>query len=366
MKQSMNLSELARELRCQALQKKDYIVDTRSLEIRSQRLPAISCNHGKVVSTLRMQPSANIPRAMEYSLSENAHRQIAARLNIPWAYYSAMYDQSPELLDRNVNHWLQSKPEKRMIRTLDRSVRAFLSDRYRRLDNYDLAESVLPILAKMRNTEVISCDLSPEKMYIKVINKDLQREVLPGDVVQCGIVISNSEVGLGSLRVEPLVFRLVCTNGLIARDFSQRRYHVGRAAQNDVDVYELYSDETLQADDKAFFLKVQDTVRAAVDKSRFDVIVNRLQDTTSAKLQGNPVAAVELLGNKMYMSSDEQGGVLRHLIEGGNLSAYGVINAVTHYSHEVVSYERATDFERMGGQLLALGRAEWNDILTAA
>ena len=367
MKQSMNLSELARELRCQSLQKKDYIVDTRSIELRTQQLPSINtASPGKTVSTIRVEPSAAMPKAQEYSVSDNAHRQLASRLDIPWKYYETMLNTSPALLDSNVNHWFTNRPERRMIRTLDRRARAFLSDRYRRLDNYDLAEAVLPVLAKMRNAEVISCDLSDSRMFIKVINKDLQREVLPGDVVQSGIVISNSEVGLGSLRVEPLIYRLVCTNGLIAKDFSQKKYHVGRAAQNDSDAYELYSDETLIADDKAFFMKVQDTVRAAVDKSRFDVIVNRLQETTSVKLQGNPVAAVEMLASRLTLSDTEQGGVLRHLVEGRDLTAYGLINAVTHYSQELDCYDRATDFERFGGQLLALPATEWRSIAKAA
>jgi hypothetical protein len=39
-----------------------------------------------------------------------------------------------------------------MLRTLDGQVRAVLSDRYRRLDNFDLAESVLPILQQCRKS----------------------------------------------------------------------------------------------------------------------------------------------------------------------------------------------------------------------
>ena len=37
--------------------------------------------------------------------------------------------------------------DRRMIRTLDGRVRSVLSYRYRRLDNFDLAENVLPIIA---------------------------------------------------------------------------------------------------------------------------------------------------------------------------------------------------------------------------
>ncbi len=56
----------------------------------------------------------------------------------------------------------------------------------------------------------------------------MKAEVEVGDVVIAGFVISNSEVGLGSLRVEPLVFRFVCKNGMICKDYAQKRYHVGK------------------------------------------------------------------------------------------------------------------------------------------
>ena len=41
--------------------------------------------------------------------------------------------------------------------------------------------------------------------------------------------------------------------------------------------------------------------------------------------------------------------MLRHLIEGGDLSAYGLVNAVTHFAQDVDDYDRATEFEALGG-----------------
>ena len=55
---------------------------------------------------------------------ETAHQQIAARLNIPFRYYKKMQSESPDLLDQNVNRWLNQNPERRMIRVLDGKVRA--------------------------------------------------------------------------------------------------------------------------------------------------------------------------------------------------------------------------------------------------
>ena len=140
-----------------------------------------------------------------------------------------------------------------MLRTLDGRLRAFLSNRYRRLDNLELLDHVLPVIAKMKGCEIVSCDVTETHLYLKVINKTMKTEIAPGDVVQAGFVISNSEVGLGALKVEPLVYRLVCKNGMISKDLSQKKYHTGRYIEDTDSAYELYSDETLAADDKAYF-----------------------------------------------------------------------------------------------------------------
>ena len=121
------------------------------------------------------------------------------------------------------------------------------------LDNLELCAAVLTVIQEMKGATIESCEVTPTRMYLKVVNKRMKAEVAVGDVVQAGFVISNSEVGLGSVRVEPLIFRLVCKNGLICKDYSQKKYHVGKPINDSDDsAYELYSNETLAQDDKTF------------------------------------------------------------------------------------------------------------------
>jgi hypothetical protein len=199
-----------------------------------------------------------------------------------------MREDQPALLDRNVNTWLQSEEERRMLRTLDGQVRAVLSDRYRRLDNFDLAESVLPILQQLPEVRFESVELTETKMYLKCITPRLKYEMAPGDVVQAGVVISNSEVGQGTLSVQPLLFRLVCSNGLIAADRSLRKTHVGRALGGEDERIQVYQDDTLRADDKAFFLKVRDVVQAAVSEATFRQTAQKMQKTLAHPAGGRP------------------------------------------------------------------------------
>ncbi len=130
MKTGKTLVELATELERQSDTKKDFVASTSVLEMTPE---------GEL--TLETEMSSN-----GFPLTDNCHAQIATKLDIPAKYYNRMRKEAPKLLATNVNEWFHNKPERRMIRTLDGQARAFLSDRYRRLDNYDLASDVLPIL----------------------------------------------------------------------------------------------------------------------------------------------------------------------------------------------------------------------------
>jgi N utilization substance protein A len=125
-------------------------------------------------------------------------------------------------------------------------------------------------------------------------------------------------------------------------------------------------DDTLAADDRAFFLKVRDVVEAAVSEATFRQVASKLLKTRDIRLTGDPVKSVEVLANRYTLNDTERAGVLRHLIVEGDLSAYGLVNAVTHVSHEVEDYDRATEFEALGGKLIELSSSEWKEMAEAA
>jgi hypothetical protein len=221
-------------------------------------------------------------------------------------------------------------------------------------------------LHRLEGARFESVELTETKMYLKVVTPRVEYEVAPGDVVQAGIVISNSEVGCGTLSVQPLIFRLVCRNGLIAPDRALRKTHVGRALQSDEESVNVYRDDTLAADDRAFFLKVRDVVEAALSEATFRQVALKFQKTREIPLTGDPVKTVEVLANRYALNETERSGVLRHLIVEGDLSAYGLVNAVTHYSQEVEDYDRATEFEALGGRLIDLPAKDWKELAQAA
>ena len=348
MKSGISLVEMAQEIQRQNDLKADYMLDTRSLRLEpfggGLYLNAYDQSGDYAVEPLEVNAIA--------------HRQIGTHLKIPAAYYDKMLEEYPELLAQNVNAWFQREPAVRMVRTIDGTARAFLSNRYRRIDNLDIAGIVLPVLQEMEGMHFESCQLTDSRMYIKVVNTRLEAEVVPGDIVQSGIIISNSEVGLGSVSIQPLVYRLVCSNGMVVNDAQTRRNHVGRvneASEN----YQLYSEKTLEADDKAFAMKIQDTVRAVVDEVRFTRVVNMMREAKDAPMNTAAVPGiVKLVSKDFHITDDESSGVLQRLIEGND----GLSNAVTRHSQDVKDYDRATALEGIGYNILSMPARQWSRI----
>ena len=352
MMKGLSLTDLARKIEANKILKQDYIAPTESLsfevaEALDEKIPAVLlAGAGE-----HPMPILGI-----------AHDQIGSRVGIPSKYYDRMLHEQPQLLAANVNTWFHAAPEKRMVRTLGGDVRAFLSNRYNRIENEEIAEVALPILAEIPDVQIVSAEVTERRLYIQAVSPRLQGEVKRGDVVQAGVIISNSEVGHGSVSVAAMDWRLICLNGMVAQD-KFRAYHVGRRIEDNDD---LWQDDTKKADDRAVLLKVRDMVTAAVTEKYFAARLDKMRGLTDGRVTGNPSKVVELLARKVGATDAEQGGILRALIEGGDLSAWGLLNAVTAQAHEARSYDRAVEFEAAGGMLLDLPKAEWREVLEAA
>lgn len=357
MKAGLTLNEMAAEITRQHAMKADYLVDTRRMQMEPS---------GSQLFLNLLDENGNM--AVEpLEVNQIAHRQIGTGLNIPATFYDRMLESHPDLLAHNVNTLFQRESSTRMLRTLGGTARAFLSSRYRRIDNMEIANIVLPVIAEMgTDIRFESCQITDSRMYIKVVNPRLEAAVSPGDIVQSGMIISNSEVGHGSVSIQPLIYRLVCSNGMVVNDARTRRNHVGRTNNAEDDLV-VYSQETEQAIDRAFVLKIQDTVRSVVDQARFDRVIGLMKNAKDAKMNTEDVPAlVKLACREFKITEEESGGVLQHLIEGKDLSLYGLSNAVTRYAQDVESYDRSTKLESIGYSVLTMHPRLWTRINQSA
>jgi pyrroloquinoline quinone (PQQ) biosynthesis protein C len=344
------INTLVKNILNEKASKRDYIAETSTLKLT---------DGGRLVVPLR-------GRTMELETTDLCLRQIGDRVGIPSKYVERMRVAAPELLARNVNHWFAAQPEKRMVRALTTSLtegkaRAFLSERFRPLDNVDIAAHVLPRLSDAQ-CEVKSAQVTDTRLYIQAVLPKMQATIAKvGDVVQSGVVISNSEVGCGSLWIEHMVYTLRCTNGMIASNVVKRA-HVGGKRGGDIDsdeAREYFSDATRQADDRAFWLKVQDLTRHALSQDMFDSVVANLNKTAAVEI-AHPTEALEIVAEQFSLRDSESEAILKHYVSGGMNTQYGLLNAVTRTAEDLTNYDRAIELERIGGEIMVMKPSEFS------
>jgi hypothetical protein len=327
---------------------RDFIADPRDLRLYTD-------SAGSML-TLRGTESES-GQELTFPVNPLAHSQLATHLDIPATYYKRMQTEQHGLLDASVNTWLDSSGKARMVRTLDGRVRAILSDRYRRIDNYDLANVAIPILLGMGAT-FRRLQVSEAQMVIQAVFQERKADVRLGDTVMLGVTISNSEVGQGAASVQPMSLRLVCMNGMTHNDLGHKRTHLGTRLEGDGPT-ELFKDDTLKASDEALMLQFRDVITNAGSELVLGNIVAEMQRATGVPISVNPTVAVRELAAKRQLSESEELGILQHLIQGGELTQWGLVNAITRQAQDITDPDRSVDTERLGGDILALAASEF-------
>jgi hypothetical protein len=359
-----SLQDLAAELQRQAESRKDFIAAQGAVE-------AVV-----VDDSVRI---AGLPQLDPVTITPYAHGQLAQHLGIPKAYYDRMATEEPALLAANVNAWFKRDAgNKRMLRTLDGRVRAVLSPKFRALDNFDLAQAVLPTLIE-KKIQIVSSELTETRMYIKGILPELSDDLPEGLAFGTGhnavatygrgpdrgklvaaIVISNSDIGAGTLRVEPSVFTTWCTNLAIMMQAAMKKYHAGRRNDADGDSWEVFHDDTRRADDAAFWLKVRDITMAAFDEVQFRNAIAQIRKTAETPIENDDLpTVVELAVEQLALPPATNTGILKALAAGGDLTQWGLSSAITRVAGDTPDYEMATLLERAGGQVLAMPEPAW-------
>lgn len=274
-------------------------------------------------------------------ITKPCHDQIAEKLEIPLKYYHKMEEETPELLTENVNTWLRRNNKDVFLRGLDESARAFLSNRYRVIDHLDVLYCALNEL-QAHDAEIEDCFLSETELNIKVKSQTLRDFVRhKDDLIMGGIFITNSETGHKALRVEPRMFRVKCSNGMIVEELVTREIHIGNGDE--------ISDEIV-------YLSLRRSIRELFN--RFGEIVLLLRESTEAKIR-NPQKVIQNVVDHYKLSETQKANILMAFGAEPEYDQYGIANAVTQAAQKEETWEKSVELEKLGGKLVALPMEEF-------
>lgn len=361
-----SIQEFAAEIARRSQAKKDFVANTKNVAM----IPFDSTNGAPRIEV----------GDMSFDINKIGHAQLAEVTRIPKPYYDKMLDEQPRLLAENVNTWFRQNQTPQLFRTLDGKLRAVRSDKFRTDMEYeDMAEALLPVLLNL-DVDVMSCQVTDTRMYIKCVDKKVTRELAAvggkfGDgkhnIVRClspAITISDSEVGYGGANVLTGVHDSFCSNLATFNARSVRKYHVG--ARHDLigeQYYTMLTDQTKRKTQVATMAQLIDVTKAAFERAKFDSLCDEIEGTQAQKIESDDLVKVVNMAAKTFGLNEAEGkSVLKELAGGGDLSRFGLYNAITAASQHVEDYDRATDLERIGAQVIELPKSDWQRIATAA
>ena len=328
---NLNLSALINQVEKEEQAKKDYLVDTRSM----------------LVGTENSESYLTIPigrSRQSFRLNETARQQLASRLNVPLPFAERLRTEEPALYDRTFNTLLHRKDEQRLVRTSGSDTcRAYLSKNYKIMDNDEFLAVVLPILSINPNLNLQEAFLSDTHLQLSITQEESDRHVRPGDAVKYGVVLLNSEVGLGSLSLSSFIYRLVCSNGLVVpeREGSLRRIHLGRAM---ADVNDNYN--------RSIWREYSNAIKELLSSKRFEEIMASMRAAAARPIVKDAEVIVEEIGKKFNLSKEEQALVQAQYKANADMSVWGLVNSVTEAAKEATTIQRRNELQIIGGKLL--------------
>ncbi len=341
---------------------------------------AIQCVDGNLVlnnTEPNIGPDGVTMTAGTYAMNDIARSGVADKLNIPLPYMRRMATENLPLLDHNVNSWLERDHRRFLIRCLRGDsglgvARAFLSDRYARIDNFDVLLAALDGIRQAGvNTQVATCDLTDRRMYVRVVSPDVQvaapqllknyrspfdgrrGEDLP--FISGGFLITNSETGCGRYGIAPWLRVEVCRNGMTVDRGTLVRTHIGARITDDDGVLEP-SPETVQHTLNLIKSQTTDAVRAFLDVDFVTRAVRDLEKAAGVTVD-EPDATIKVVGQRLRYTEEQQQNILAHFIRGGDLSAGGIMQAVTSVAQTIPDADDAYKLESTAVQALTLAAA---------
>jgi len=264
-----------------------------------------------------------------FGVLPSAGRLLANRLRVPFTYLNRC---PTELQAENLNYWIEQERKNRetlFCRFTGNQLRAVFTERYTAIDHMEVLTKMLEY--GFDPSGEVHLSLDSEMMVLKVPEYDRLFRLSENDKIVPGISIANSEVGILALSIEAFYYRLVCSNGMIAKTSVDARYkHISRRVMDE-------------------FPLVLENV---VNQSRHGQ--NRFQISAQTPVN-NPISTIETFARQFALSQNETEVVKQAFYMEQGATMFHVINSFTRAAQEPgLSASDAYRLETTGGRILAM------------
>lgn len=307
--------------------------------------------HGVAVNHLIIEPGVLRAGEREFRLTTKGLERLCDRFGhrpkVPSSYLASLPDGlQTDLLRLHLGEGIEGGESVSLFARGSDLIGIGRAD-LARLTGADVLESTFEGLGgREEDLEVIRLSIADESLRFDLVTHRATTEVRAGDVLQAGIHVNHSLTGDWATRVEGYMHRLLCSNGATHRECLGARRNLRT--------------RRMPASDRRARARQRDQVRRLAADG-LERVSRRLESLK--RLTAEPADFEHLATNwlrRSRLSTERLLPLLRqaHAEEGGEETAYGVMNAFTRVAthHTELSPNIRDVLARMGG-MLALGHS---------
>jgi hypothetical protein len=365
-----SLREIVDILKEQHSRKADIVAPAQRIRAEGGRLTIDGADYEITADGVTRRPG-------RFQLTDVCESGVADKLGIPVSYLRRTRAEVPQLWDANINGWLTHESRRAksyMVRAFRPrhghevgTARAFLSNGYRIIDNLDILAAALKGVSDAGvAVRLDSCDLTDRRMYVRVVADEV-RAYAPdllrnyrspftdargadNPTVFAGFEISNSETGCGAFTIVPRLVVQICDNGMTITKDAMKSVHVG-GRQHDGVI--RWSDNTQARTLDLVTSQTADAVRTFLDHDYVVRQLRSIQDQAATRIK-DPETAITVVSQRLRFTEERRADIFAHFIQGADLSAGGVLHAVTSVAQTLPDADEAHELESLGIRAMEL------------
>lgn len=280
----------------------------------------------------------------EKVMSKHAMNQLCTKIGVPVRYMEKCISEGHiGLAATNINAWVDQYGRNLFIREYGDRIRAVLSDRYMVLDTPVILDSLVSLIDP-DEFSVKGYFISEERFHARIVLNEMLK--ISGEDLFAGIQVDSSDVGRSMINIQFLVYKQVCTNGLIVAhaDFELfKKRHLGASQVNfEEEFQEAFNRLPELIDTVPQMVKTANQFDNAYDMSELVI-----EDT-----ERKPTRVERILRDRHRFSNKEVNTVLEVMKRGDYpVSRWGFVNSITDAAKQF-TLERRLEMEKVAGQIL--------------
>lgn len=299
----------------------------------------------RVTEDLNLVYKPDIGDTRKCEMSHFALSQFGTKIGVPANYLEKCVKRGrADIAQYNVNSWLQDYGKPLFIREYRNemgvdTVRGVLSDKYAVCDTPCIIEGIDKVL-DLDNFKVKGHFLSPERFHLRLAERN--RMEVSGEDLFGGISIDSSAVGRSTLSVRFIVYKQVCSNGMIVSRGSTQLFkqkHIGITAE----AFRRGLEEGIDS-----FPKIVAKVAESIERTRNSESLFDFNYQDEEQLQD----LVQSIRKQTDLSPVQANNVI-NIMQSGRYedNRWGYINALTEVAQNL-TLEKRLALEEYAGRLL--------------